>query len=101
MLIEAARYLEDDLGVDLTKEVIMSAVDVSPMAFHMASIQLTLCNIPAVIFLGNGLSSDIEESCSDKVITRILADQIEKTRGLSPRSFALSTKALAHEGIIE
>lgn len=75
MLIEAARHLEE-MGVNLAEEVTIRAIDISPMASQMSSVQMMLCEIPAVIYQGNGLSTNIEADCSDKVVTRVLAERL-------------------------
>lgn len=75
MLLEAAKHL-GELQVDLGSQVTMYAIDAAPLAFRMCAIQLTLANIPAVVYLGNGLSHDIEAECSDKVVTRVLAQRV-------------------------
>lgn len=91
MLIEAARHLED-MGVDLSREVTMYAIDISPMAFQIASIQMMLCEIPAVIYQGSGLSANIEANHSDKVVTRALGARLLRESKARPGKTATAAE---------
>lgn len=60
MLIAMAMHLKE-VGVNFQRQMHATAVDVDSRAVHMAFVQLSLLNIPAVIVLGNTLTMEERE----------------------------------------
>ncbi len=61
LVIAAADALEKD-GFDPSMNMLVNAVDVSPLCFHMTYIQTTLRGIPALVELGDTLRATRETS---------------------------------------
>lgn len=67
LLAVAKMMREADLSTG--RQALMYGIDISPQSFHMCSLQLALNNVSAVIYLGDGLSADINAESRDKVKT--------------------------------
>lgn len=61
MILAVADVLQG-LGFDPMKYMLVEAVDISPMAFHMCYLQLTFRGVPALVHRGNSLSMEMFES---------------------------------------
>jgi hypothetical protein len=57
MVLAAAQALQDN-GFDPGMHMLVNAIDVSPLCFHMTFLQLTLRGIPALVEHGNTLSGE-------------------------------------------
>lgn len=57
MVLAAAQALQDN-GFDPGLHMLVNAIDVSPLCFHMTFLQLTLRGIPALVEHGNTLSDE-------------------------------------------
>ncbi|MFI5304963.1 MAG: N-6 DNA methylase [Nitrospiria bacterium] len=47
--------------INYQEKVHVTAIDISPVAAHMAYIQLTLLHVPAIVYIGNSLSMEMCE----------------------------------------
>jgi hypothetical protein len=57
MVLAAAQALQDN-GFDPGLHMLVNAIDVSPLCFHMTYLQLSLRGIPALVEHGNTLSGE-------------------------------------------
>ena len=61
MVIAFAEMMREQ-GFYLPMRLLVQAVDISPTAYYMTYIQLTLLNIPAMVVLGNSLTLEVRTS---------------------------------------
>lgn len=60
MVIASAEALHDE-GINYQKHLHVTATDIDSRSVHMAYVQLSLLNIPAVVVLGNSLSMEVRD----------------------------------------
>lgn len=61
MVIALAEAFAEE-GIDIQRQLHVTAVDVDERAVHMAYLQLSLLHIPAVVYVGNSLSMEMREA---------------------------------------